>query len=270
MNTAQDTAQESFQADLHQYRGPVDLLLYLVRRNELLVGELSLETLILQYLEFIESLDRIDIDGAGEFLEVASLLIESKMRSILPSTDDDADADSSDPREDLVHRLLLYKDFKDVSILLEEQSRSWQNRFPRLASDLPQREINLFDQPIEEVELWDLVSSFGRVLRNNAPRAPASIVLDDTPIHVYMRRIRERLGETGHLKFIDLFEPGMHKSVIVGMFLAVLELVRHHQVRAEQVGDYGEIRLLPGQNADPPVTIDEIEGQERAMFTKRL
>ncbi len=248
---------EGFRVELDQYRGPVDLLLYLVRRNEVEIQELTLSDLIEQYLAHLEILQEIDINLVGDFLEIASLLIEAKMRSILPSDDDSSDIDDSDPREDLVHRLLLYKDFKDVSILLEEQSREWQNRYPRVSNDLPVRKIELGEQPIHEVELWDLVSSFGRVLKNNVPRQETSIILDDTPIHVYMKQVHERLRTAGHLKFSDLFEPEMHKSALVGIFLAILELVRHHNVKTEQVGEHGDIQILPGENFEREVTIDD-------------
>ena len=90
---------------------------------------------------------------------------------------------------------------------------------------------DLADEPIREVELWDLVSAFGRIIRENVATKPSNIVYDDTPIHVYMERIHGRLVERGHLAFSDLFDAGMHKSALIGIFLAVLELVRHHRVR---------------------------------------
>jgi segregation and condensation protein A len=260
--SAVNTDPPVFLAELDEYRGPVDLLLYLVRRNELEIGRLPLDLLIHQYIAYLESLGTADLDSVGEFLDVASTRIETKMRSILPSPDTDDEVDIRDPREDLVRRLLLYKDFKDVSLLLEEQSREWQNRYTRLASDLPPREIDPLEQPIQEVELWDLVSSFGRVMRNNAPQPETSIVLDDTPIHVYMQAIQDRLKQTGRLRFIDLFEPDMHKSAIVGIFLAILELVRHHNVRTEQAGDYSDIEILPGKNFGESIAIDEVTDGE--------
>jgi segregation and condensation protein A len=250
-----------FLVELEHYRGPIDLLLYLVRRNEVEIQTLTLGKLIDQYLEYMDIVRELDIDRVGDFLEIASILVESKIRSILPSTDDDDDSDlnDADPREDLVHRLLLYKDFKDVAIQLEEQSLAWQTRHPRVADDLPPRKVSLGEQPLHEIELWDLVSSFGRILKSNSPAlASASILLDETPIQAYMKRIHERLVTGGHLTFSALFEPGMHKSAMVGIFLAILELVRHHNVRTEQVGDHGEIQLFPGENFDEQITIDEV------------
>ena len=192
-----------------------------------------------------------------DFLEIASLLVEMKLKSILPKPEDESSLDETDPREDLVQRLLLYKEFKDVSVLLSEQSEEWQNRYPRLVNDLPPRKVDLGEQQIQEIELWDLVSSFGRIIKNNTPKMPQSIVMDETPIHVYMTRIHDRLNAEGQLRFSEMFEPGMHKSALVSIFLAILELVRHHSVKTEQIGEHGDIQLLPGDTFEAEEKIDE-------------
>ncbi len=246
-----------FRVRLDQYRGPVDLLLYLVQRSELEIGTISIHQIAEQYLAHLETIKEIDINLVGDFLEVASLLVEMKMRTILPRTEGEMAEFDTDPREDLVQRLLLYKEFKDVSILLEERGRDWQNRYPRLANDLPPRKVDLADQPIQEVELWDLVSSFGRVLRTANLSHETSIILDDTPVQVYMERIHQRLAQEKQLRFSQMFEPGMHKSAMVGIFLAILELVRHHHVQTEQMGQHGDIRILPGENFDQGIKIEE-------------
>src|SRR5262249_99973 len=123
---------------------------------------------------------------------------------------------------------------------------------PRLANDLPGRRLSPEQQPIQEVELWDLVSAFGRVLKaKHAASGPESIRYDETPIHVYMRQIDERLQRDGRTAFTRLFEDTVHKSKLVGMFLAVLELVRHQHARAAQPELFGEIWLEPGNEALP-------------------
>ena len=137
--------------------------------------------------------------------------------------------------------------------MLEECGRSWQQRYPRLSCDLPRSERNLADEPIREVELWDLVSAFGRIIRENVATKPSNIVYDDTPIHVYMEQIHRRLVERGQLAFSDLFESGMHKSALIGIFLAILELVRHHRVRVEQNDLFGEILVAARPGLRPAV-----------------
>ena len=237
----------AFDIQLDIFRGPIDLLVYLVKRHEVDVSEISLAKVTEQYLEFLEVLKEISYDSVGEFIDVASRLVEIKARAVLPRNEHEPDEPEEDPREDLVQRLLMYKQFKDAASLLEENSMLWQARYARMQDDLPPRKVELAEQPIAEIELWDLVSAFGRILRDNRPKLE-KIVYDDTPIHVYMQRIHGRLVNDGKLTFSELFEPGMHKSAMIGVFLAVLELTRHHNVRAEQPDIYSEILILPSDD----------------------
>jgi segregation and condensation protein A len=240
-----------FRVDLDIFRGPLDLLLYLVRKHELDVSDIRVAKVTEQYLEYIGVLEEIDVDAVGDFLEIASLLIEIKSNMVLPG--DEAVADElDDPRQELVRRLLEYKQFRDAASMLEERSREWRERFPRMANDLPGRNVSLDQQPIQEVELWDLVSAFGRVLKaKHAVAGPESIRYDETPIHVHMRLIDERLRRDGRVAFTQFFEGAVHKSKLVGMFLAVLELVRHQHARAAQSQLFGEIWLEAGDKPLP-------------------
>jgi segregation and condensation protein A len=235
-----------FRIDLDAYRGPLNLLLYLVRKHEVEIADLPIARITEQYLEHLEVLRELDVNAAGEFLELASTLVEIKSQSVLPHGDEELEA-IHDPRDELVERLLEYKKYKDAASMLDEQSRQWQQRFARQASELPVRRIDLTQQPIHEVELWDLVSALGRMIRSREAIAPANIVYDETPIQVYMKQIHDRLATAGKAAFSELFAPGMHKSAMVGMFLAILELVRHHSVRTEQGELHGEIWVLPGE-----------------------
>jgi segregation and condensation protein A len=240
-----------FRIALEVFRGPLDLLLYLVRKQELEVSEISLAKVTEQFLEYIAVVEKIDVDGVGDFLEMASTLIEIKSRTVLPG-EEEVEDELEDPRQELVRRLLEYKQYRDAASILEERSREWHERFPRLASDLPERPLSLDQQPIREVELWDLVSAFGRVLKEKKSLSgPESIRYDETPIHVYMQRIDARLEREGRLAFTALFETSVHKSTLVGMFLAVLELVRHQHARAAQPELFGEIWLERGETPLP-------------------
>jgi segregation and condensation protein A len=239
-----------FRVDLHLFRGPLDLLLYLVRRHEVEVTEIPIAPITEQFLHYLELLQALDVNAVGDFLEMASTLMEIKSRLVLPRGGEE-EQELDDPRQELVARLLEYKRFKDAASLLDERSRAWQERFPRLAPDLAPRQLHQADQPIQEVELWDLVSAWGRIVRDSLASQPASIVYDETPIHVHMTRIYDRLQHAGRLSFSSLFQQGMHKSTLVGLFLAVLELVRHYRVRAEQDQLFGEIWLAPGAATGP-------------------
>jgi len=236
----------NFRVDLDVFRGPLDLLLYLVRKHEVEIVDIPIATITDQFLEHLALIEQLDVNAVGDFLEMASTLIEIKSRLVLPHGDEVED-ELADPRHELVQRLLEYKKFKDAASLLEEHGRAWQDRFPRLSRELSARGGDLAEQPIHELELWDLVSAFGRIVRDRQATRPSNIVYDDTPIHVYISRIHEQLVARGRLAFTELFRPGMHKSTLVGMFLAVLELVRHFNIHAEQNDQFGEIWLLPGR-----------------------
>jgi segregation and condensation protein A len=239
-----------FRVQLDIFRGPLDLLLFLVRKDEVNVRELPIAVITDQYLAYLDILAQLDVNEVGDFLELASTLIEIKSQLVLPRGGEEAEM-WHDPRDQLVERLLEYKKYKDAASLLDERSRDWQQHYPRLASDVVSRQAEPSEQPIREVELWDLVSAMGRILRDSQAVSPATIVYDETPIQVYMQRIHGRLTQEHRLAFSDMFETGMHKSAIVGVFLAVLELARHHGVRAEQADLHGEIWLVPGDGFDP-------------------
>ncbi|MDP7014912.1 MAG: segregation/condensation protein A, partial [Pirellulaceae bacterium] len=135
----------------------------------------------------------------------------------------------------------------------------WQQHYPRAANDLPPRRVDLADQPIQEVELWDLVSAFGRVIRENKTARPSNIVYDETPIQSYMRTIHHRLVEEDRVAFTEFFATGMHKSALIGVFLAILELVRHHGARTEQTEPHGEIWIVPGPGFIENIDLSEVD-----------
>jgi segregation and condensation protein A len=237
----------SFNIHLDIFRGPLDLLLYLVRQHELEIADIPVARIADQYLEYLNVLQEIDINAVGDFLEVAATLVEMKSRLVLPHGDEVVE-ELNETGSELVQRLLEYKRFRDAASMLDERGREWQQRYPRLADDTPPRRVDPSTQPIHEVELWDLVSAFGRVIRDNRAVQPSNIVYDETPIHVYMERIHRQLADKGRMAFSEMFSPGMHKSAMIGVFLAVLELVRHHSVVTEQSDLHGEIWMMAGDN----------------------
>ena len=227
------------------FAGPLDLLLYLVRKHELEALDIPIALVAEQYLEILAAIEQIDVDAVGDFLEVATQLMEIKSRLMLPRHEEIEETPVDDPRHELVARLLEYKRYKEAAGLLEDRAREWQLRFERRVNDLDDGPRDPADQPIHEVELWDLVSAFSRVIREKGAAKATKICCDDTPIDVYMARIEARIAAEGRLAFASLFEPGMHRSAMVGLFLALLELIRHTRARVEQTELFGEIWLLP-------------------------
>lgn len=239
----------AYRVELEVFAGPLDLLLYLVRRDEVDVVALPIARITEQFQGFLAVLEFIDIELAGDFIVMASTLVEIKSRLVLPrppeETPDEAPVETDDPRSELIARLLEYRKFKDAAAALEGRAAEWQERYPRLSDDRPTAEKDPAADRIREVELWDLVSALGRVLRHQHIEEETSIKYDDTPVAVYVDQISERVRREGLVKFTTLFEGESLRSRIVGLFLAVLELLRHHHFRAEQVEEYGEILIRP-------------------------
>ena len=250
-----------FRVDLSMFRGPLDLLLYLVRKHELDIQNIPISLITEQYTQYLDVLDRLNVDEVGDFVEVASLLIEIKSRMVLPQVEDSTDGEQldDDPRQELVQRLLEYKKYKDAASMLGESGHEWQQRFPRAANDLPPRTVKPGEQPIHEVELWDLVSAMGRLLRESERLKPlTNIVYDDTPIQVYMQRIHEALLQDGEVLFTDMFEHRIHKARMIGIFLAILELSRNYGVTVEQIGLHGELIMRRGEDFKPSLEVSEV------------
>lgn len=245
---AEAAINSNYRVELDLFSGPLDLLLYLVKRSEIDVCDVSLAKIASQFVTFLEVLQFVDLDLAGEFLVTASTLIEIKSRSILPQEETpEADESPADDlaRSELVRRLLEYRKYKEAAAELQERASRWQERYPRLAVEQPADGNDPSEDRIREVELWDLVSALGRVLQTKEIVGSASLQRDETPVALLVERIGERVRREGRVAFSDCFEGLRERGRIVGVFLAVLELLRHHGYRAEQSADFGEIWISP-------------------------
>jgi len=263
MHQPKDPQTMQFRVQLDAFAGPLDLLLYLIRKNEVDVRDIPIAEIADQFLEVLEVLEQIDFDAVGEFLELAVRMIEIKSQMVLPRQEDEnEEQELDDPRRDLVQRLLEYKRYRDAAAALEERRRDWQQRFARRSLEVNDRSLDPADQPIQELELWDLVSAFSRVMRDNAATQPANIRYDDTPIEVYAEMIRDRLRCEPKVRFEALFDAGANRSKLIGVFLALLELIRGSQATAEQAENFSELwicrglKLTDGANAAPAQTGD--------------
>lgn len=239
-----------YRVQLSNFSGPLDLLLYLVRRSEFESRHLPLSTITSQFIEYLSILEMIDLELASEFIVVASTLVELKSRDVLPvqgetSELDDELPEPSGPLSDLVRKMLEFRRIREAAHSLEERAIQWQERYPRLTDERPVIGKTPAADRIKEVELWDLVSSLGRILKRQEVQAEGHIRNDDTPIEVYVDQIGTRVRSEGEVLFSTLFDQETVRSRIVGLFLAILELIRHHGFRAIQEGLYGEIRVLP-------------------------
>jgi segregation and condensation protein A len=230
-----------YQVDLEVFRGPLDLLLYLVRRNEVDICDIPIARIAEQFLDYLRVLEMIDVEHAGEFLVMAATLMEIKSRMLLPRAPG-PDEEEADPRLELVRQLIEYKKYKEAAALLEAQAERQLTRLPRQPVETA-AEQDPAVQPLRQVELWDLVSAFGRLMRETLALEPQRIVVDQTPTHVYMESILERLHREPRLAFSAVFTPPYARARLVGLFLAILELIKSGSVIVDQPEPFGEFWL---------------------------
>ena len=255
----------AFRIELPAYRGPLDLLLYLVRRHEVSLSQMPIAKIVDQYLEYLDVLKELDLGDVGDFIDLASTLVELKSQAVLPKIEEPDEEEIVDPQSELVERLLQYKAIRDAAAILDEMGSRWQQRYERMSDDLPTRRVDPGDQPIVDLEIWDLVSAFGRIMREAGGPPPTEVIYDDTPIHVYMQRIHGRLGISEKVQLVDLIEGGIHKSSLIGWFLATLELTRHHGAAVEQ-DENGDIYVVRTANYSKDLDVNEVDNYDVDEF----
>ncbi len=236
-----------YQVDLDSFRGPLDLLLYLVKRNEVDVTDIPVAKIAEQFQRYLSVMQVLDVETAGDFLVMASTLLEIKAKMLLPRPEE-AEAEEEDPRRELVRQLLEYKKFKEASAQLEAQAER-QGR--RMAHQPVPGTSGPPAAQLRPVELWDLVSAFGRLMRETLALAPQQIVVDQTPQHVYVEQVLRRLEAEPRLTLAALFTPPYQRGRLIGLFLAILELIKTRRVVAEQSGPFGEITLCLAPGPPP-------------------
>lgn len=247
-----------YRVQLDVFTGPLDLLLYLIRRDEVDIYDIPIARITEQYLEHVHLLEQIDPDAAGDFLVLAATLLELKSRALLPSAPPGGWDESEDARAPLVRQLLDYKRFKDAARSLGSAADERAKRYVRRPAELPPE---LQGVELEEVQVWDLLQAFGRVM-TAVGRGPGlhEIRYDDIPIELHAAEILALLERAGPLEFATLFDGEADRMQIVGRFLALLELIRSHRVRAEQAVAFGTIYIfLLDEVVDEPPTQPTLE-----------
>lgn len=231
----------AYQVALETFHGPLDLLLYLVKRNEVDILDIPIAPIAAQFFDYLQLMQTLDVEVAGDFLVMAATLMEIKSKLLLPHAEVEPEADEADPRRELVKQLLEYRKFKDAASALEDRAEDQQSRMPREAPEEAAPADGTI--PIRRVELWDLVSAFGRMMRETLALQTKSIIVDETPMHVHQAQIRRRLREEGKLTLFAIFTPPFDRSRLIGIFLAILEMIKGRELWLEQPEPFGEIWL---------------------------
>jgi segregation and condensation protein A len=232
-----------YRVHLDNFEGPLDLLLFLIKRDEIEITEIPIAHITEQFLESIREADSLDLDRAGEFLLMAATLMRIKAKMLLPAAEDEeSEEDAVDPRADLVRRLLEYKEFKRVGEILGGREEEWRHIFPRAASPLPEAEMD-FSEGLG-VSLLDLFRAFRRILEKTGESGTFELTAEEYSVEEQIESIRrECFVRREGVPFSALFPERRSRALVITTFLALLEMVRRGEIEALQADTFGEIWL---------------------------
>src|SRR6188472_3647513 len=236
---------EAYPVRLENFEGPLDLLLHLIRKHELSIYDIPIALITQQYLEYIELMQELNLDVAGEFLVMAATLIHIKSRTLLPRPDPTQEdgGPEEDPREALVRRLLEHQKFKAAAELLHDRETLRSAQYMRPDSRVADAAGDEYE-PELEVDLFGLLAAFRGVLERATLRPRMVIPPEELSIEDRMRQVLGRLSETEALGFEDLFADGDgSRPFMIVTFLALLEMIRLKLIRVFQSGGVGPIRV---------------------------
>jgi segregation and condensation protein A len=259
-----ESSIDAYAVKLPNFEGPLDLLLHLIKKNEVDIYDIPIALITEQYLDCIAFMKELNLDVAGEFIVMAATLIHIKSRMLLPRPEpaEDGTADE-DPREALVRRLLEHQKFKAAAELLHERetvrSAQWvrpDERIAELAGEGYEPEL--------EVDLFSLVEAFRTVLERARMRPRVLLPPEQVPVEVRIEQLLARLSESEACGFEDLFDDAASRADLIVTFLALLEMIRLKLIRVFQSGSFGAIRVYKrARPADAPHPIGDPEGSSR-------
>jgi segregation and condensation protein A len=245
-----------YRVQLDVFDGPLDLLLYLLKRDELDIYDIPIARITDSYMQYVALLKEmspagLDINVAGDFLVMAATLMEIKSATLLPkapvineSGEPTAAQELADPRFELVQKLLEYKKFKDAAADLEKRQHEQQARFPRFPAKLEGQADEPPPVDLDEVQIWDLLAAFDRLMKEVGGRKPFhEVTFDDTPIALHAADIADRLQRDGKLTLRALLIGRRNRGEMIGVFLALLEMIRDKKILFYQSELLGEVEI---------------------------
>jgi len=246
------------------FEGPLDLLLYLIKKEEVDIYEVNLTSLATQFIEYLETLRLLDLEIAGEFLVMAATLMYIKSRELLPVDQQaqvEGEEEGEDPRWELIRQLVEYKKFKDVAARLQALEAIQEDVFPRVPGKLEFAPEAITPRP--EVSIFDLVNAVNSVLKRFNRREDLRDIFEDKwTVSEKIEQLLRLLAERQSLRFSELFEGVTSRSEVVVTFLALLELIRLRQLTALQREPFGEIEIsgaVPSAGAPEAAAVAEHE-----------
>ncbi|MFN3551042.1 MAG: segregation and condensation protein A [Endomicrobiia bacterium] len=230
---------QTYEVKLEIFEGPLDLLLYLVKKNNFNIYDIPISEITHQYLEYLDLMKELNLDIAGEFLVMAATLMEIKSKSLLPKPQQELEDEVEQIRKQLVDRLVEYQKYKSIALnFFRPREEVERNVFYR---KLP---IFTEDDYYIEATIFDLLTAFNEVLKK-VPKEYKEIVIEEIHIEEKMRQVMNYLKDKTYVLFEELMQLEKTRRGIIVLFLALLELIRLKQVFARQKELFGEIRIYP-------------------------
>lgn len=273
--------QDDYEVRLSSFQGPLDLLLFLVRRSEVDISDIPIAHITEQYFSFLKNIHRVDVELAGEFLVMAATLVEIKSRTLAPHAPSDSAAptdrhrEAADPRFELVQQLLAYQQFRTAAGALDRLRQESARRYVAGSHGggmIPDSDENEFSVEIEDAHVLDLVESFERIMQSVdlSKLGDHRVEYDDTPISLHQADLIDRLAHSQRRRMnMQQIFAGRSRGEMIGLFLALLELARQQQVAIRQDDSDAdiEIELLqlspePEPGAESVAAIAENSGQK--------
>lgn len=231
-----------YKVKLDNFEGPLDLLLFFIRKDELNIYEIPISYITRQYLDYIQLMKVLDLDIASEFILMAATLMRIKVKSMLPKTFDEEDGeDEITTAEELTRRLIEYRQYKDSAEELTDLSDHWSSIYRRSYYHFEMQAEDEDEQSKYDVSLFDLLAAFKQVLETADAAAVETIKRPNVTLEKQTKFLLTRLDEKKQISFFDLFEGGTDRSYIIVTFLAILELMKTQVIEASQSDVFGEL-----------------------------
>ena len=233
----------TYKVKLDTFEGPLDLLLFLIKKNEVDIYDIPVSKITQQFLEYLDIIKLLDIEAASDFILLASTLLRIKAQMLLPKTSIEEDEEVvEDPRQELIYRLLEYKRFKDVAENLSEKEEYARNLFTRGSFKI--ESAGFADELVDEradISLFDLVTAFKTIVEKNKKVVVHRVRILNVNLEERIEFVIGKIKEYGEINFSALFEPSDDKLVWIVTFIAILELVKNQVIMATQSETFGEI-----------------------------
>jgi segregation and condensation protein A len=261
-NLFSDALDDAYRVHIEEFEGPLDLLLHLIKKNEVDIYNIPIAAITRQYLEYMELLKELNLDVAGEFLVMAATLLQIKSRMLLPVSSDEEDAEAEDPRAELVRRLLEYQRYRDASFLLSSRNLLGRDVFARKFDSPELADLEPKEEPAD-VELFELIEAFQRVLARVSVETFHDVVTDGISIADRIAEVLSLLHVTKTMSFESLFSDKMTRDLLVVTFLSILELCKLNLIKITQGDSLGVIWITSNSSEDdapdPAVTEPQME-----------